>query len=89
MKKLIDYLLKNGKPGAEACEKYLNLPTPIKIQHNSENYGPGEETIYQVSHFSDTNEIMVYALIETDDGEFIPWNQLTQDVQQSVIKQFV
>lgn len=90
MERLIKLLLSTGKPGAEACERYLDLPNPIRMEEfKSENYGQGEETIYQICHFSDDNTLMVYALIETDDGEHIPWEQLPQDVQRSIINQFV
>ena len=74
-----DYIVNSGKVGAEECERYIELPTPIRTVTNL--------TIHQVCHFSDTDEVIAYCLDKDNNGYWREWDLLSERAKKSIHNQ--
>ena len=77
--KLIDFILRNGKQGAEEVETYVDLKTPIDGGSSLEY-----PMIHQVCYFSDDNSLFVYCLDEDNNGMFYAFDELSEDIRNKI-----
>lgn len=76
---VVKHIRKKGVKGAEACEKYIDLEKSVRIN----THWKAE----QICHFTDVDEVQVYALDEEYNGMFFPWYDLKYKTQCAIKKQ--
>jgi len=76
---VVKHIRKKGVKGAEECEKYIDLKKSVRIN----THWKAE----QICHFTDVDEVQVYALDEEYNGMFFPWYDLKYKTQCAIRKQ--
>lgn len=75
--KIIELIVANGRKGAEAVEKYINIDGAKIIDEDGLSFA-------QLCYFSDTSELLVYALDEGFNGYWLVYDELTDDIKSMV-----
>lgn len=74
---LVGILQVKGKEGTTEYERYIDLPSEIPVN--------SKWTLYQLSYFSDDDQLAAYALNEYNEGKFINVSKLPKTVKAELI----
>jgi len=75
--KLRDVLQGNGKEGTTEYERYIDLPSIIRVNT--------KWSLYQLCYFADDDQLLAYALNKYDEGKFYEVSKLPQKVKAELI----
>lgn len=75
--KLKSILQNQGKEGTTQYERYIDLPYEIPVNKRW--------NLYQLSYFSDDDQLAAYALNEYNEGKFIDVSKLPKTVKTELI----
>ena len=75
--KLKNILQNQGEEGTTEYERYIDLPSEIPLNTRW--------TLYQLSFFSDDDQLAAYALNEYNEGKFIGVSKLPKTVKAELI----
>jgi hypothetical protein len=74
---LKEYILGNGKEGSTKLERYIDLPSGIKVNPLW--------TLNQICYFMDDDSLLVFALNKDDEGKFYEFSRLAKSIKSELI----